>query len=129
MGGILCPAIFQKGKKTGIDQLDIRTGKKQRLGVLSNDIENSTIGRWRMDESVIALGNQIIAGLKDEDVIIIDELGPLELKDGCGYRQALQLLDEGHYKTIFVVVRSALLPVAQLRWPQAQICFLESMAQ
>ena len=54
------------------------------------DAGDNTVGCWHMDEAVLAWGNQIIAGLKDEDVIIIDELGPLELEDGYGYQQALQ---------------------------------------
>ena len=80
-----------------------------------------------MDEAVFAWGNQIISGLKDEDVIIIDELGPLELEDGYGFQEALHLLDEGRYRTAFVVVRPALLPLAQLRWSNSQVFELESV--
>ena len=58
--------------------------------------------------------------LKDEDVIIIDELGPLELEEGYGYQQALHLLDEGRYRKAVVVVRPSLLPLARVRWPAAQ---------
>jgi len=129
VGGILCPAVFASGKKVGIDQLDISSGERQRLGVRSNNTGDSTVGCWHMDEAVIAWGNQIISGLNDEDIIIIDELGPLELEEGSGYQQALHLLDEGRYRTAFVVVRPALLPLAQLRWPQAQICSLGDVTQ
>lgn len=127
VGGILCPAVFEGGQKVGIEQLDISSGERQRLGVRSKDAGDSTVGCWHMDETVLDWGNQIIAGLKDEDVIIIDELGPLELEDGYGYQGALHLLDEGRYRTAFVVVRPALLPLAQLRWPQSQVFELESV--
>jgi nucleoside-triphosphatase len=127
VGGILCPAVVESGKKTNIDQLDISTGERRRLGVRSDSSGCNTVGCWHLDESVIAWGNQIIARLKDEDVIIIDELGPLELEDGYGYRQALTLLDEGRYRTVFAVVRPTLLPIAQLRWPQAQTFSLEGV--
>lgn len=127
VGGILCPAVFERGKKVEIDQLDISTGERRRLAVRSKDAENNTVGCWQMDESVIAWGNQIISGLKGEDVIIIDELGPLELEDGYGYQGALHLLDEGRYRKAFVVVRPALLPLAQLRWPNSQVFELESV--
>jgi nucleoside-triphosphatase len=127
-GGILCPAVFDDGKKVGIDQLEISSGELQRLGVRSQGSTANTVGCWHMNESVMARGNQIFAGIKDHDVIIIDELGPLELEDGDGYQQALDLLDEGRYCTAFVVVRPALLPIAKLRWPQAQVCTLEGVA-
>jgi nucleoside-triphosphatase THEP1 len=128
VGGILCPAVFERGKKVGIDQLDLSTGERRRLGVRSDEHANHTVGCWHMDASVLAWGNQIITGLKNEDVIIIDELGPLELEDGYGYQQALHLLDEGRYHTAFVVVRQSLLRIVKLRWPQAQTHSLEGMA-
>jgi nucleoside-triphosphatase len=129
VGGILCPAIFEGGIKVAIDQLDISSGERQRLGVHSYDSSDSTVGCWHMDESVIARGNEILADLKNEDVIIIDELGPLELEEGYGYQQALCVLDEGRYRVAFVVVRPALIPSAVLRWPQAQIFSLEGEAE
>lgn len=128
VGGILCPAVFERGEKVGIEQLDISTGERRRLAVRSKDAGNNTVGCWQMDAVVLALGNRIITRLKDEDVIIIDELGPLELEDGYGYQEALHLLDEGRYRTAFVAVRPILLPLARLRWPQAQTYSLEGMA-
>jgi nucleoside-triphosphatase len=119
--------MFEGEKKVGIEQLDISTEEQRQLGVRCNGTSISTVGCWHMDESVIAWGNQIIAKLKDEDVIIIDELGPLELEDGYGYQQALNLLDEGRYRTAFVVVRPALLPIAQVRWPHARTFSLEGV--
>ena len=37
VGGILCPAVFEGGQKVEIDQLDISSGERQRLGVRSTD--------------------------------------------------------------------------------------------
>jgi nucleoside-triphosphatase len=120
VGGFICPAVFAGGKKVGIDMLNVATGERRRLGVRSRNMGKTTVGCWLMDESVIAWGNQILAGLKDEKIIVIDELGPLELEDGYGFQEALCLLDEGRYHTALVVVRPSLLTLARLRWPQAQ---------
>ena len=125
VGGILGPAVFDGGVKIAIDQLDVSTGERQRLGLRSYASNDSTVGCWHMDERVITRGNEILAGLNDEDVIIIDELGPLELEEGYGYQEALRLLDEGRYRTAFVVVRPTLIPLTMLRWPHAQIFSLE----
>jgi nucleoside-triphosphatase THEP1 len=126
VGGFICPAVFEGGKKIGIDLLNVASGERRRLGLRTYNKGETTVGCWQLDESVLAWGNQILAGLKHEDIIIIDELGPLELEDGYGYQEALHLLDEGRYRTAFVVVRPALLPLARLRWPQAQVLELES---
>jgi nucleoside-triphosphatase len=125
MGGFICPAVFAVGKKVGIDMLNVATGERRRLGVRSHNMGKTTIGCWQMDESVIALGNQILAGLKDEEIIVIDELGPLELEEGYGFQEALRTLDEGRYHAALVVVRPSLLTLARLRWPHAQVLELE----
>ncbi len=127
-GGFICPAVFEGGKKTGIDMLNVATGERRRLGMRSCDKGEITVGCWHMDKSVLAWGNEIIAALKDEDVIIIDELGPLELEEGHGYQAAMQLLDEGRYRMALAVVRPALLLLAWLRWPQARILELERIS-
>jgi len=125
LGGFICPAVFAGGKKTGIDMLNVASGERRRLGKRSQIEGESTVGCWQLDESVIAWGNRILAGLKDEEIIVIDELGPLELEEGYGYQEALRLLDEGRYRAALVVVRPALLTLARLRWPQAQVLNLE----
>ena len=124
VGGLLCPGIFENGKKVGIDQVDIRTGQRQRLGTRGDKARVNTVGCWQMDEGVLGWGNAVIARLKAEDLIVIDELGPLELEEGNGYQEALRLLDEKRYQLALVVVRPALLPLAQTRWPQAQVVML-----
>jgi nucleoside-triphosphatase len=125
VGGFICPAVFEGGKKIGIDLLNVASGERRRLGMRAQSEGESTIGRWQLDESVVAWGNEILAGLKDEEMIVIDELGPLELEEGYGYQEALRLLDEGRYRAALVVVRPSLVTLARLRWPAAQVLDLE----
>jgi len=128
VGGFVCPAVFENGKKVGIDMLDLASGQRRRLARRSLGETDATIGCWQMDEQVLAWGNEIISTLKNEDLIVIDELGPLELEQGQGYWQALQLLDEGCHCKALVVVRPALLPLAQMRWRHARIVSLEALS-
>lgn len=125
VGGFICPAAFEDGKKIGIDMLNLASGERRRLGMRSNNKSETTVGCWQLDESVIDWGNQILAELEDEAMIVIDELGPLELEEGYGYQEALRLLDERRYHAVLVVVRPTLLTLARLRWPQARILDLQ----
>ncbi len=127
LGGFICPAVIQDGKKIGIDLMNVTSGEKRHLGIYSRDNGIKTIGCWQMDESVLSWGNEIIVGLQDEEIILIDEIGPLELEKGLGYRYALNFLDEGSYRTALVVVRPTLLPVAQERWSDARVLMLETI--
>jgi nucleoside-triphosphatase len=129
VGGILCPAVIEAGEKTGIEQVNVATGERRRLGTRSSDTSENTVGSWQMDESVLAWGNEILISLTDEEIIVIDELGPLELEEGYGYQEALCLLDEGRYRVAVVAVRPSLVTLARLRWPDAQVHFLEGESQ
>ena len=129
VGGFICPAVFENGQKVGIDLLNIASGEQRRLGKRSQNETEATVGCWQMDEETLAWGNQILSGLKDEALVVIDELGPLELEEGYGYQEALRLLDEGCYHKALVVVRPSLLPLAKLRWPHAQVLDLEGGGQ
>ena len=123
VGGILCPAVIEAGEKTGIEQVNVATGERRRLGTRSSDTSENTVGSWQMDESVEALETLPLI------VIVIDELGPLELEEGYGYQEALRLLDEGRYRVAVVAVRPSLVTLARLRWPDAQVHFLEGESQ
>jgi nucleoside-triphosphatase THEP1 len=126
VGGFICPAVFEDGKKIGIDMLNLASGERRRLGRRAQNGEEATVGCWQLDEGVLAWGNQILAGLIHESVIVIDELGPLELEEGYGYQEALHLLDEKRYRSALVVVRPEMLKLAQLRWPYGRVLDLES---
>ena len=52
---------------------------------------------------------------------MIDELGPLEFFQNKGLTAGMAKLDAGDYKVAAVVIRSALLPQALQRWPNAII--------
>jgi len=127
VGGFVCPAVYKGGEKVGIDQVDIRTGERRRLGMRAGEVGERTIGCWLLDRSVLAWGNEIILGLKNEDLVVMDELGPLELEEGYGYQEGLRLLDESRYRAALVVVRPRLLPLVRCRWPQVQAVELGSV--
>lgn len=119
VGGLICPAVFESGEKTAIDQVDIASGERRNLGWRIRDGSDNTVGCWKFDVSVLDWGNEILSALGDEDLIVIDEIGPLELVEGKGYLEAMRLLDGGRYRMAVVVVRPALLQAAQERWPHA----------
>jgi hypothetical protein len=79
-----------------------------------------------MDETVMAWGNAHLARLTPPDLLIIDELGPLEFSAGKGLQAAFPLLEGRGYRWGVVVIRPDLLAAAQGRWPWAQVVALDS---
>lgn len=122
VGGLLSPARFEAGRKTGIMLVNVHTGEQRLLGCRQAASGFSQrIGCWHFDPAAIRWANTTLEALPPVDVTIIDELGPLELEQGAGFTAALDLLDAGRYRAAWVVIRPELLAAAQARWPVARV--------
>jgi nucleoside-triphosphatase len=120
--GLLSPAIFHDNTKIGIDLLDISTGEQRPLArrcpQSSQDIR---LGHWCFDATTLDWGNQILKTLHDQDLILLDELGPLEFQKGVGLLAGMKLIDEKRFHQAIVVIRPDLLQPALSRWPGAGV--------
>ncbi|MBL1171499.1 MAG: hypothetical protein HND45_03580 [Chloroflexi bacterium] len=116
VAGLLSPAVFENGVKTGILAEDLRTGESRPLAVLANQSPLTThhlplstfhlpLGNWLFDPSVIAWGNHILQSRQPCDLFIIDELGPLEFFRGEGWVNAFDALRQAPYRLGVVVIR------------------------
>lgn len=121
--GVLSPAVFDGEDKVGIDLIDLRRDERRRLAVLREPGTNGVVTpRWHFDAGVLNWGDQILSRVSaDHDLLVIDELGPLEFNRGEGWQSGLRVLDSGRYQVAFVVVRPELIPQAHARWPHSQI--------
>ena len=120
--GLLSPALFHDGEKIGIDLLNIATGEQRplarRCAHLSQGIP---LGEWCFNPTTLDWGNQILGTRKHRDLILLDELGPLEFEKGIGLIAGLKLIDEKMFRRAIVVIRPELLHPAQDRWPDAEV--------
>lgn len=108
--GLLSPAIFKDGMKTGILTQDLRTGETRPLAMLSAlNVERSTfsleLGQWLFAPTVVDWGNQILQSRQPCDLFIIDELGPLEFYRGEGWVHAFDALRQVSYRLGVIVIR------------------------
>ncbi len=80
IGGILSPGIYQDEKKIGIGVLDLQSGEKRQLASLrEKDKSSLSTPRWSFYPEVVGWADQILQDLSTPvDLLIIDELGPLE---------------------------------------------------
>ena len=120
--GLVSPAVFQAGVKVAIDLIEVETGEKRRLATKKEN-KTTTYGpgigtlSWNFDPSVLAWANGILDRLAAASLLILDELGPLEILDHKGLTAGLRLIDQRHYQMACVVIRPRLLPAALERWP------------
>lgn len=123
VSGLLCPARFENEAKVGFDVWDLSSGAQRRLGWhrdLTPQPADGTppiaIGEWLLDGEAVEWGNQVLRRSLPCDLLVIDELGPLELLAHQGWQAALEVLDSGPYRLALVTVRLSLRDLARQRW-------------
>ena len=114
--GIWCPARLTGGRKTGISAVDLLSGETRLLAVTREPASADLPGkgpqgqqgcRYRFDPEVLAWASGVLdhaAGLTDS-LLVVDEIGPLELKQDQGFAGILAPLSQGKVARALVVVR------------------------
>ncbi len=122
IGGLISPAIFGAGQKMGIDVVNLRDNRSRRLAYTHEHItEGPNTKRWAFEQEVVEWGNKVLKESTPCDLLIIDELGPLEFECGSGWQNGFTALDHGEYSLALIVIRPKLLSQALARWPDAEI--------
>jgi len=116
VAGILSPARRERG--SGIDVLDLRGGQRMALAepiapgeTAAPGVAGPTTRSWHFHRSGLDWGSDVLAASAGCDLLIIDELGPLELQRAEGWRGWASLLDARQYGQALLVVRPQLVPV------------------
>lgn len=125
VAGVVSLACLEGGHKTGIDCVDMRSGQRRRLASRRHTRVVATgevvTGAWAFDDDALAWGNTILRESGACDLLIVDELGPLEFECHRGWTNGLQAVTAGNFRHALVVVRPELLTMAQTSWPHAQV--------
>ncbi|HUU97414.1 MAG TPA: nucleoside-triphosphatase [Phycisphaerae bacterium] len=116
VGGILAPALHEGGRCIGYEVVDVATGQAARLATTAGSGVEQT-GRFRFLAEGLALGRAALERTIEPapELVIVDEVGQLELDGGGWSRQVDQLVGERPGLTLLVVRRELATRVAQ-RW-------------
>ncbi len=117
VAGLLTPPRLADGRRVGLDVEDIRTGQRRFLAEANPescpDLVASTDGPategWHFYADGLAWGTMALRSATPCDLLVIDELGPLELYRGQGWKLGLAVLTAGCYRLALVSIRPALL--------------------
>jgi nucleoside-triphosphatase THEP1 len=128
VSGLVSPPVLDAGQKVGIDLMDASTDERRRLAVFRQNAKQKSANEpgistlnWTFDPGVLAWGNQLLDRLGASELLVLDELGPLELLENKGLTAGLKCIDAQHYKIACVVIRPSLLPTVLERWPWGKV--------
>jgi nucleoside-triphosphatase THEP1 len=97
--------------------MDVSSGAVRRLTVEEDATQAVELGRFRFDPHVLSWGNRTLGQATPCDLLVIDEIGPLEVERGEGWVNAFVTLRGRGFELALVVVRPELLVRTQLRLP------------
>ena len=117
-GEYACGGVLTTGRANGgRDVRDERTGTVRRLTLKHDATESVIQGRFRFNPETLAWGNDVLSRAVPCHLLVVDELGPLEIERGKGWAVAFDVLREADFALALVVVRPELLVPAQLKLP------------
>jgi nucleoside-triphosphatase len=120
--GLLSPPVFENQQKVGFDLVRIETGERRKFArKRSKTTKALSKIQWEFDPEVMEWGNDALENIRDAEILVLDELGPLEFNRGEGFLAGLKLIDEMRFRFGVVVIRSSLVPLALERWPFLQV--------
>lgn len=116
--GYTCGGILTLTQPDGeLDVTDVNSDETHRL-TLPPDVKPAIIqGRFRFAPETIGWGNTVLAQATPCQLLVVDELGPLELERKGGWQKAVDVLRRGNFALALVVIRSELVVKAQLWLP------------
>jgi nucleoside-triphosphatase THEP1 len=106
--GFLGPRVYEKDRLLGYDLVAVRDGRRFPFLRLANEPGRTAVGPWRLVDHSLDEAGEIILGSRPEAVLVVDELGPLEL-EGRGHGPSLAaVLDQPGRRFLFVIRTSCL---------------------
>ncbi len=106
-GGIVAPGYLDNNIRSKFDIVNIETSERKLLCGIKVENGIDEIGRFKFTKEGLALGREALSyeNIFDKDLVVIDEVGPLELK-GKGWAESINELLSKCNKIIILVVRN-----------------------
>jgi nucleoside-triphosphatase THEP1 len=115
VAGLLSPPIIHREEKVAIAARLLPDDQQRLLAVRQSEAPawfSLALGQWQFDPSILARVDRHLENLPPCDLLIVDEIGPLELVRGEGWQAALPALRHHPCQAALVVVRPSLIEVA-----------------
>lgn len=108
--GIIARGVFKGKAKVGFNVVDLSTGSSMPLARIGEEIKNGfSVGKFTFSNEALEFAQKALLNFKYDDVVFLDEVGPLELGEK-GYANCLRTLLDSDISRLYIAVRSECLP-------------------
>jgi nucleoside-triphosphatase THEP1 len=124
---LACGGLLTLNQGEGVlEVVDVRSGDVRRLTVAVPSPGAVRQGRFLFDPGTLSWGNAVLRAATPCHLLVVDELGPLEIERGKGWSSAFEIVGRTDYALGLVVVRPELLAKAQSRLPSTPCAVLDA---
>lgn len=125
--GFYSPAIFKNGIKTGISVKLLPGGESRQLFHLTKSSDKGErVGKWTLHADTLAWVNDFLHCIPPADVLLFDEIGPLELDEGKGWVKVMDLMRQPGFRVVMVTFRTRYTGYFLERFPGIHVFNLDS---
>ena len=117
-GGIL---TYKAANKDIIIE-DIQSGEKETLASINNVYRGPHTAKYSFNPKGIDFGIEAVAKGTSAAILVVDEIGPLELR-GEGFVKVIELIKADKVKDCILVIRRELLPAFLPQLPATPLIF------
>jgi nucleoside-triphosphatase THEP1 len=117
IAGFLSLGINENGTRIGYSLFDIESSEQTELCSTIKDENRIKFGQFYFNNDAILKGNEILntENLSDKQLIVIDEVGPLELS-GHGWSSAIENITRSCTISQLWVVRKSIVKMITRKW-------------
>jgi len=106
--GLLSVPLYRNGAKDAIVLYEVHGHSWRTLARAHGESQGPQVGIWVFEQRALAWGQQVLASLPACDLLVIDEIGPLEIEQGLGLTNAFDVLRRPGYRLALVSLRPSL---------------------
>ena len=113
VAGLLSLPVYEGQQKTAIWLHNLADGQERLLARADAPGQGPRLGSWGFVQDTLDWGQGILTSLAPCDLLVIDEIGPLEIEQGLGLTNALPALRRREYRQAVLTLRPSLVEAVQ----------------
>jgi len=124
VAGIMASGLDKAGERVGFHLVDITSGRQRLLCSTTEKPGWPNIGKFYFDPDVILFGETLLLSIDHTHILVVDEVGPLEMNGG-GWDASLKKLVQKHRAPMIWVVRRSLAEQVIRRYQLVNVIILD----
>lgn len=121
IAGFISQAIIFENEKRTIQVLNLETKEEKPLAQLARDRLSADFGKWNFNQKTIEWVINSLSTVTNCDLLVMDEIGPLEIEMHKGWHTIFDDIDRIDFKACLITFRPKYTAYFQEKYPDIHI--------